>query len=117
MTAALSGTHLRYLAAIHEIGKRGKTVSSAEVARVLHVSRPSVTRMLLVMTEKGLTTKERYGKIELTEQGRCVACAVAENTHRVAQLLCDGMGLSSDEALVAAQAAAVALPERFLPER
>ena len=63
----LSQAHLRYLLAIGELSQGKAAVSSTQVARVLQVSRPSVTRMLAVLAEKDLVTKERYGKIILTE--------------------------------------------------
>lgn len=70
----LSQAHLRYLLAIGELSQGKAAVSSTQVARVLQVSRPSVTRMLAVLAEKDLVTKERYGKIILTEdQGRPLA--------------------------------------------
>ena len=65
----LSQAHLRYLLAIGQLSQGKGAVSSAQVARALQVSRPSVTRMLAVLAEKDLVTKERYGKINLTETG------------------------------------------------
>ena len=73
----LSQAHLRYLLAIGELSQGKAAVSSTQVARVLQVSRPSVTRMLAVLAEKDLVTKERYGKITLTETGAALAAAVA----------------------------------------
>lgn len=69
----LSQAHLRYLLAIGELSQGKAAVSSTQVARVLQVSRPSVTRMLAVLAEKDLVTKERYGKITLTETGAALA--------------------------------------------
>ena len=62
----LSSAHLRYLLAIGQLSQGTGAVSSAQVARALQVSRPSVTRMLAILAEKDLVTKERYGKITLT---------------------------------------------------
>lgn len=116
MRAGLSGTHVRYLAAIHRLSRGGKAVSSAEVARELQVSRPSVTRMLEVLNEKGVTEKARYGKIGLTAEGRRIAECIQQHTDRIAQLLAGNMGLTPAEAVTAAEAVAAALPERVLPE-
>ena len=60
----LSQAHLRYLLAIGELSQGKAAVSSTQVARVLQVSRPSVTRMLAVLAEKDLVTKERYGSLK-----------------------------------------------------
>ena len=69
----LSQAHLRYLLAIGRLAREQAAVSSAQVARALQVSRPSVTRMLAILAEKDLVTKERYGKINLTETGAALA--------------------------------------------
>ena len=69
----LSQAHLRYLLAIGRLAREQAAVSSAQVARALQVSRPSVTRMLSILAEKDLVTKERYGKITLTETGAALA--------------------------------------------
>ena len=69
----LSQAHLRYLLAIGQLSQGKAAVSSAQVARALQVSRPSVTRMLTVLAEKNLVTKARYGKITLTETGAALA--------------------------------------------
>ena len=45
----LSQAHLRYLLAIGELSQGKAAVSSTQVARVLQVSRPSVTRMLAIL--------------------------------------------------------------------
>ena len=66
-------THLRYLLAIYTLSQKAPNVGAAAVARALGVSCPSVTRMLAVLAEKDLVTKERYGKITLTETGAALA--------------------------------------------
>ena len=91
----LSQAHLRYLLAIGELSQGKAAVSSTQVARVLQVSRPSVTRMLAVLAEKDLVTKERYGKITLTETGAALA-------------------LDREETAAVAGALASALPEHCL---
>ena len=98
----LSQAHLRYLLAIGELSQGKAAVSSTQVARVLQVSRPSVTRMLAVLAEKDLVTKERYGKITLTETGAALA-------HQLQAGLRD-LELSYEEAWKAACAAVSELP-------
>ena len=62
----LSQAHLRYLLAIGELSQGKAAVSSTQVARVLQVSRPSVTRMLAVLAEKGiLAQSEKAGKTRI----------------------------------------------------
>lgn len=117
MSAAveLSGAHVKYLTAIYEVSCAERTVSCAEVARRLGVSRPSVTRMLDVLNEKGMTTKARYGKIALTQEGLRVAKHVEERTAHIAQLLRTELHLCYSESMAAANAVAATLPGRVLP--
>lgn len=114
--AELTGAHMKYLAVIYEVSCAGNTVSCAEVARRLGVTRPSVSRMLDVLNEKGMTTKERYGKIALTEEGLRVAQRVKERTVHIAQLLSAGLHLNYRESMAAASAVAQTLPDRILSE-
>ena len=92
----LSQAHLRYLLAIGELSQGKAAVSSTQVARVLQVSRPSVTRMLAVLAEKDLVTKERYGKIILTETGAALAhqlqAGLRDLERRLASAGCRGPG-------------------------
>lgn len=112
----LTCAHLRYLLAVYELSTGEEpAVSSTKIAVQLGVSRPSVTRMLGNLARRELVTKERYGKISLTEQGR----AAADDYRRRIQLLTDripalGFGLTREELHTAAEALAAVLPERCL---
>lgn len=114
----LTSAHLRYLLTIYQLSQPGTEVSSAGVARVLGVSRPSVTRMLTVLTEKELITKERYGKINLTDRGAALARQQLEFVRLLTlRLPALGLDLSAREAEEAALALAAALPQRCWEER
>ena len=112
----LTSAPLRYLLAVYELSSEETAVSSTKVAAQLGVSRPSVTRMLGVLSRRELVTRERYGKISLTEQGADVARHYCRNiqvlTDRIPAL---GFSLSREELYAAAEALAAALPERCLP--
>lgn len=108
----LSQAHLRYLLAIGRLAREQAAVSSAQVARALQVSRPSVTRMLSILAEKDLVTKERYGKITLTETGaalvRQLQAGLRDLERRLPAL---GLDLDLEETAAVAGALASALPE------
>lgn len=59
-----------YLETIVEIEKEAGVVRSAEVAKRLNVSRPSVNRAIGILKEAGMVEQEYYGTVQLTEQGR-----------------------------------------------
>ena len=111
----LSQAHLRYLLAIGRLAREQTAVSSAQVARALQVSRPSVTRMLSILAEKDLVTKERYGKITLTETGaalvRQLQAGLRDLERRLPAL---GLELDREETAAVAGALAAALPEHCL---
>ena len=109
----LTSTHLRYLLAIFRLSRTRPAVSSVDVAGALQVSRPSVTRMLGILTEKDLVTKERYGKIALTDRGAALARRQMEYV-RLLVLRLPGLGLDLTER--EAEEAALALAE-ILPGR
>lgn len=69
----ISNAHLRYLLAIYELSMSTPEVSSAGVARLLGVTKPSVTIMTEALVKRELVKKERYGKIMLTERGEAEA--------------------------------------------
>ena len=55
----LTKTHLRYLLAIYELAQTSPGVSAGAVAKVLAVSKPSVTRMMNLLMDRGLLVRER----------------------------------------------------------
>ena len=111
----LSSAHLRYLLAIGQLSQGTGAVSSAQVARALQVSRPSVTRMLAILAEKDLVTKERYGKITLTETGAALALQLQAGLRDLERRLpALGLELDREETAAVAGALAAALPEHCL---
>lgn len=104
-------THLRYLLAIYTLSQKAPNVGAAAVARALGVSCPSVTRMLGILTQRGLLERERYGKIHLTDQGlvlaRTFSRKVALVTERLPRM---ELALAEEELYQAACLLAAALP-------
>ena len=112
----LTMTHLRYLLTIYAQAEGASSVSA--VARKLGVSKPSVTRMLGILAEKGLVTQERYGKVLLTAAGQSAARRQLERAARLRELLPRlGLRLTAQELEAAAFLLAAALPKHALPAR
>ena len=109
-----TNTNIRYLLAIYELSQVRLEVSSKDIARVLTVSRASVTSMMSILIEKRMVDKERYGKIHLTPLGRTLARELAGQAGQVARELQARMDLSGEEAWRAACAAVSELPRRCL---
>lgn len=79
------------------------------------VSCPSVTRMLGILTQRGLLERERYGKIHLTDQGlvlaRTFSRKVALVTERLPRM---ELALAEEELYQAACLLAAALPDHVV---
>ena len=62
-----------YLYVIYQLHCSRTQILSAEIARKLSVSKPSVASMLEVFEKKGLITKKHYGRVQMTDQGLTLA--------------------------------------------
>ena len=109
----LTNTNVRYLLTIYHLSQARLEVSSKDIAQTLDVSRASVTSMMSILTDKRLVTKERYGKIALTERGTVLARRQEDYVRSLArQLPALGLDLTDQEAEEAALALAAVLPPR-----
>ena len=109
----LTAAHLRYLLAIYELTRTRPQVVAVDVSKTLGVSKPSVTRMLGVLRERGLLLQERYGKISLTEEGGHLAAAYDGGVRRLAARLEEaGLDLTAEERTGLACLLAASLPVR-----
>lgn len=80
----LSHTEENYLKALFKIGANNEAgeVGTNELATALDVKPASVNAMLKKLREKKLVSYEKYGKINLTSQGRLMAIDVVRK-HRL----------------------------------
>ena len=67
-----------YLEAIFILEKHGRDVRSVEVASLLGVSRPAVSKTINELKGMGLLTQDRYRSMALTDEGRKVGAGVYE---------------------------------------
>ena len=108
----LTQTHLRYLLAIYDLAQTTPGVSAGDVSKVLAVSKPSVTRMMGLLMERGLLVRERYGKVFLTDAGVLAARDYQGRMERLRELIPKmGLSLSEEEQADTAYLLAAALPE------
>lgn len=92
-------THLRYLLAIYELGKRGPEVGIQAVAKALGCSKAAVTHMASTHMDRNLLVRERYGKLYLTDIG----FLLARDAFRCVEVICGrlpalGLALTAEEA-------------------
>ncbi len=62
-----------YIEQIELLSRKKKVVRVKDIAKSLNIKMPSVTAALHKLEEKGLINYERYGYVELTEEGKIIA--------------------------------------------
>ena len=70
------------LEAILNLIQEKKAARVTDIADRLNIAKPSVIQALAVLKEKGLITQDRYGPVELTEEGRRYALRI-RHRHKV----------------------------------
>jgi len=84
-----------YLEAIYVIGLTNKVIRVKEIARFLDVKTPSVVDAICKLTEKGLVIHEKYGYLELTDEGQKLAKGVNDKHEKLYKFLKEILGVSS----------------------
>src|SRR5512139_400549 len=87
-----------YLQAIASLKKVKGYAKVSDIADILGVSRAGVTSMLRSLKSRGLVVHERYGLVELTEEGRRFAKLTERNREVLAKFFTDILGLGPETA-------------------
>lgn len=69
-----------------------------DIARMLGVTKPSVTKAMDQFKKQDLIRQESYGPVNLTEKGKAVSKKIYRNHQLIAQYLEKSLGLNPDEA-------------------
>ncbi|WP_092929054.1 metal-dependent transcriptional regulator [Actinopolyspora alba] len=86
-----------YVRTIYGLGERGAAVTNTTLTARLGLSPSSVSGMINKLAQLGLVTHERYRSVELTTEGRRLACDVLRR-HRLLELfLVEILGYTWDE--------------------
>lgn len=85
-----------YLEMIFRMAEEGKSVRVGDLARRLHVSPPSATKMISHLAECGCVDAARYGYVTLTEYGRCVGGYLMTRHDTVQRFFCALNGTDSE---------------------
>jgi len=91
-----------YLEAIFNLSSQSNIARSKDIARLLGVSRASVTGALRVLKKKGLANYEPYDYVTLTESGRAAAAEIASKHDILKSFFINVLGVESDVAQKAA---------------
>lgn len=85
-----------YLEMIFRMAEEGTAVRVGDLARRLHVSPPSATKMITHLAECGCVDAARYGYVTLTEYGRCVGEYLMTRHDTVHRFFCVLNGTDSE---------------------
>ena len=87
-----------YLEAILMLQKKNGAARAVDVARLLHVSKPSVSRAMNVLEETGYVTVGETSFLQLTEKGKAKANDVYGRHILLTKFLMKITGVSEDQA-------------------
>lgn len=82
-----------YLRVLLELSERRSEIRSIDIAYVLGFSRASVSRMIKILEESGMLTKDDSGKISLTEKGYDIATSIRRRRVLIKNFLRDDLGV------------------------
>ena len=94
----LTYSQKKYLFAIYKLGQNGSVVRSAEVAKIVGVSKASTVSMTQKLCENGYIEKEYYGQIALTERGIKEAKSLFTKCLIIKDFLNNTLGMTDDDA-------------------
>jgi len=98
----LSASLEDYLEAILNLTSESNVARSKDIAKLLGVSRSSVTGALRVLKKKGLANYKPYDYVTLTESGRVVAAEIANKHNILKSFFVNVLGVETDVAQTAA---------------
>jgi len=98
----LSASLEDYLEAIFNIAGQSKIARSKDIAKLLGVSKSSVTGALRVLKKKGLANYKPYDYVTLTETGRAAAAEIVRKHNILKSFLIKVLGVEADMAHMAA---------------
>ena len=87
-----------YLKALLGFSESDERIHSTDIAQTLGYSRASVSRAMNVLKDRGYITKERYGPVMLTADGRAAAALVRKRHDLIMDFLVYVLGVENSTA-------------------
>ena len=98
-TGKITPSKENYLKVMLELSSE-EGIRSTDIASALGISKANVSSMMNVLREAGYVTKEKYGAVSLTENGRKAAADIKRRYELLKKFLHDILGV---EAAIAAE--------------
>ena len=92
----LSASLEDYLEAIFNLSRESEAARSKEIAKVLGVSKASVTGALRVLKCKGFANYKPYDTVTLTEKGRATAAEIARKHEILKSFFINVLGVETE---------------------
>jgi len=74
-----------YLRALYLLTEKEPEIKSVDIAKYLHISKPSVSEMVQELDKEGLIIYQRYAKLQFTPKGKKIAEKLTAK-HRLIEL-------------------------------
>jgi len=87
-----------YCKTVYELGK-GEGVKSVDIATALSISKISVSITLHKLKDEGYIDMKRYGRVKLSDKGKCVARKISGKHKAIEDFLEHCLGLERKKAL------------------
>lgn len=94
----LTGSLEDYLEAIYMLRRQQGEARITDLAGRLGLSKPSANRAVATLCEEGLAAHERYGSVELTDEGERIARDVCFRHEALLRFLMYNLGVDSAQA-------------------
>src|SRR3989338_927845 len=76
-----------YLRALYLLTEKEPEIKSVDIAKYLHISKPSVSEMVQELDKEGLIIYQKYAKLQFTPKGKKIAKMDAHQLHEEAHRL------------------------------
>jgi len=74
-----------YLRALYLLTEKEPEIKSVDIAKYLHISKPSVSEMVQELDKEGLIIYQKYAKLQFTPKGKKIAEKLTAK-HRLIEL-------------------------------
>lgn len=94
----LSLAQKKYLYAIYKLSRSGLPATTTDVSAMVGVSKASTVKMNRRLSEEGYISKERYGRITLTDKGEAAAAELFCGSGTLCRFLRERLGVDGKTA-------------------
>lgn len=95
----LTGAQMKYLHVIYRAAEEDCSIRPVDIARELHVTKASVSKMMKILVEAGLIAIKADGNIVLTAKGKGEGIAIHQKVGTIYPFFANHLELDEPEAI------------------